>query len=123
MTLYEMNQAGYTSLPRMARSKIAEKKESISEWLRTSILPDHNDNENIYLMLLNNDLHYYTVFVWNESSPDALADEILSVVKNLGTLKSIERSDDNAWEFWVTQANTSTDAYYLFDYTQGVIEV
>ena len=52
MTLYEMNQAGYASLPKMAKSKVAEKKNQISEWLKNTILPNHTE-DHIYFMLLN----------------------------------------------------------------------
>lgn len=124
MTLYEMNQAGYASLPKMAKSAIEGKKKQIVEWLE-EIAKTFSDDQDVYFMLLNNNeqCHYYTLFAWREASAEALADEIFSIVKDLGTLKSIEKNDNGAWEFWVTLPNTSTHAYYLFDYTQGVIEV
>ena len=34
MTLYELNQAGYASLPKMAKSAIATKEAEVGEWLQ-----------------------------------------------------------------------------------------
>ena len=123
MTLYEMNQAGYASLPKMAKSAIEARRQAIIEWLEQTIMPGYDNEQSIYFMLLNNDLHYYTLFVWGENDANVLANEIISIVKDLGTLKSIELNDNGAWEFWITKPDASTNAYYLFDYTQGVIEV
>jgi len=122
MTLYELNQAGYTGLPKMAKSAIEKKRCDITEWL-DDILPYYDMEQDIYFMLLNNERHYYTIFTWKEGESYDLASEIISVVKDLGTLKSIELNNDNAWEFWITHPDTTTQAYYLFDYTKGVIEV
>lgn len=125
MTLYEMNQAGYASLPRMAKSAVETKRVQVSDWLQETILPQYYNEQNIYMMLLNNDInyHYYTIFAWQEGSSNALATEIFSIVKELGTIKAIEKNDNGAWEFWITNQKGATNAYYLFDYTQGVIEV
>lgn len=128
MTLYEMNQAGYTSLPKMAKSAISAAKDKVAEWIQAN-LSEHG-GENIYFMLLNNDLRYYTLFNWRALSPregggdsEDVVRAIFSIVKDLGTLKSIELNSNGAWEFWITAPNATTNAYYLFDYTQGVIEV
>lgn len=128
MTLYEINQAGYASLPKMAKSAISAAEDKVADWIQ-AILSEHG-GENIYFMLLNNDLRYYTLFNWRALSPkegggdsEDVVREIFSIVKDLGTLKSIELNSNGAWEFWVTLPNTATHAYYLFDYTQGVIEI
>lgn len=125
MTLYELNQAGYAAMPKMAKSKIIEKQDKVSEWLK-DIVKTYDSETNIYFMLLNNDLHYYTLFNWLASgggTDDTVAREIFSIVKDLGTLKSIELNDDGAWEFWITSPDATTNVYCLFDYTRGVIEV
>jgi len=128
VTLYEMNQAGYASLPKMAKSAISAAEDKVADWIQAS-LSEHG-GENIYFMLLNNDLHYYTLFNWRALSPkegggdsEDVVREIFSIVKSLGTLKAIEKNNNDAWEFWITKPNATTDAYYLFDYTKGVIEV
>lgn len=130
MTLYELNQAGYAAMPKMAKSKIENAQIKINNWIK-STLKSHSE-ENIYYMLLNNDLHYYTIFNWcyvdsrigvSVSDSEDVVREIFAIVKDLGTLKSIEFNDNGAWEFWITSPNTTTNVYYLFDYTKGVIEI
>lgn len=128
MTLYELNQAGYTNLPKMSKSQIESARDKIADWIQAT-LQDHG-GENIYYILLNNDLHYYTIFNWRYidsrnggGDSEDVVREIFSIVKDLGTLKSIEFNDNGAWEFWITSPDATTNAYYLFDYTRGVIEV
>ena len=123
MTLYEFNQTGYTNLPKMAKSEINTMKERVTSWIN-DIDKAHQDEENVYFMLLNNESHYYTIFNWGESFGSEVADEIFSIVKDLGTLKSIEPTETgDAWEFWVTGQDAVTRMYLLFDYTKGVIEL
>lgn len=128
MTMYELNQANYHNLPKMSKSQIETARDKIIKWL------DHMNGtfppiENLYLMLLNNDshYHYYTVFNWRcagISTSSQVADEILSIAKDLGTLKSIEKTDDDqAFEFWITGRDAVTRMYALFNYTEGVIEL
>ena len=124
MNLYELNQAGYSSLPKMSKSQIDVAKDKIAEWL----IDYAHTSQNSYFMLLNNrgTTHYYTLFNWKSGSDNScinVANEIVDVAKSLGTLKSIELNDNDAWEFWITLPNTSTEVYFLFNYDQGVIEL
>ena len=130
MTLYEMNQMGYANLPKMAKSEVETMKSKISDWL-TEILHIYDSETNIYFMLLNNESHYYTIFNWRAlaaedggGDSEGLIREIFSIIKDLGTLKSIEPTETgDAWEFWITGQDAVTRMYLLFDYTRGVIEV
>lgn len=126
MTMYELNQANYHNLPKMSKSQVEIARDKIIKWL------DHMDEtlpsiENLYLMLLNNESHYYTIFNWScagISTSSQVADEILSIAKDLGTLKSIEKTNnDQAFEFWITGQDAVTRMYALFNYTEGVIEL
>lgn len=125
MNLYELNQAGYASLPKMGKSAIAAKEVEVGEWIQ-DIERTYPTDTAIYFMLLSRDARYFTIFAWDPESTNMgadLAKEIVDLVKNdLGTLKSIERAND-AWEFWVTGQDAVTQMYALFDYTKGVIEV
>lgn len=128
MTLYEMNQMGYGGLPKMAKSEIEIMKQRLAEWL-DKIAEGYKDS-NIYFMLLSpydGTTHYYTLFTWGRDSINTekdLAEEVISIVKDLGTLKAIEPENHGiGWEFWVTGKDAVTRMYMLFDYTEGVIEV
>ena len=123
MTLYEMNKIGYSSLPRMSKSEIATMKERVTKWISEQDL--NSPNSDIFFILLNNDLHYYTIFAWEAhgGSCGDVTEEIFSIVKDLGTLKSIEFNDNGAWEFWITGKDAVSNMYLLFNYTEGVIKV
>ena len=118
MTLYEMNQAGYASISAMTNSEI-----------ETAIIKDIleylNAHPSKYYMLLNNDEHYYTLFVRKSvvCTAKGLADEIIDVVKTLGQLKGIEYNQEQEYvEFWISNSD-QTIMFALFDYEKGVIEV
>lgn len=114
MNLYEFNQAGYNSLPKMTSVEIHKKLEQIKEFL--------HDNDGEYFMLVCNELKYYTLF--HSTHVDwirELIQEMIGVVKSLGTLKAIE-INDSMIEFWV-EKNGECHMYAFFNYDRGVIEV
>ena len=117
MTLYEFNQNLCNSLP-------DKDKEAIEKLGETVIKPYLEKHSSSYYLLLNNDLHYYTFFVFNEFSiTNNLIDELIDLVSELGTIKSINLdTDGNAIEFWIKQGET-TNLYVFFDYARGVIEI
>ena len=115
MTLYEFNQAGYSNMPDMT-------EEQIKKAYKDVVIPFLEQHPSSYYLLLNNDQHYYTFFVFNEFSViDHLAGELVSLAQELGPIKSIEVSGD-ALELWISY-NNSTEAFMFFDYQRGVIEI
>lgn len=117
MTLYELNQSGYKNLPTMDSKQIEKACKNII----TPFLTAHSSN---YYLLLNNDAHYYTFFVFNEfSTIENLVDELIGLVKELGPIKSIETdSSGEALEFWIEDGEI-VNAFMFFDYARGVIEI
>ena len=77
-------------------------------------------------MLLNNEKHYYTVF-WiqhksNILSAQRIEDEVVECLKEIGTIKSIEKIDEKTIEAWVIDKDDEEAyAYYLFNYDKGVV--
>ena len=117
INLYEFNQMGYNSLPNYDEEDFNYAEQLIRNFL--------NKYPSKYYLLLNNDLHYYTFFVKNGIVITDPVKEILSIVKELGNVKSIEIANSgDAIEFWI---NTLTDKechmFLLFDYALGVIEI
>lgn len=109
MTLYELNQAGYTSLPKMTSAEI-----------ETAINQDKDFfNQATYFMLLCKELSDYTVFHIN--NPENGWNEVLELIKDRGTLKAIENKEDSI-EFWITNDSIS-NMFLLFPYDWGVIDV
>lgn len=117
MTLYELNQAGYASLPELTSEQKEDAKRIIAEYIYS-----HNNRSREYFMLLNNDLHYYTVFSWSKNSIQNFVYEVLNIAENLGQVKAVEVNDNEAIEFWIT-TDEGTNMYVFFNYTQGVVEV
>lgn len=117
MTLYELNQAGYASLPELTDSQKEEAKQTIERYI------NHYGAHAIeYFMLLNNDLHYYTVFSWISDDFHNLSNEVMNIAEDLGQIKSVEANDNDVIEFWIT-GEEGTNMYVFFNYTQGVVEV
>lgn len=116
MTLYELNQAGYASLPNMTYGEITKIKELITKFL--------NDHKSRYYAMINNDKRYFTVFAYKkDQNSTKLASEIVDVAKTLGNIKAIEVEDDMV-EFWIMPFSEKECVMFaLFDYKKGVIEV
>lgn len=78
MNLYELNQAGYASLPNMTMNEIESAKENIRGFLEK--------NKNIYYMLLNHEVKSFTIFHYTrgERWPTFMAKEIIDIVKSFG---------------------------------------
>lgn len=115
MNLYDLNKSGYASIPPMTQDELKTARQTIADYLR-----DHAGSK--YFMLLNNDTHYYTIFVRKHVCPALeCAKEITSLVEELGAIKAIEKTDNDSIEFWVD--NGETIMYVLFDYTRGVVEI
>lgn len=117
MNLYELNQAGYASLPNMTSKAKRKAKNNIFAFLE-------KNNLSKYFMILNNEIRYYTVYTYanNYYKPDEMAEEMMSVMEELGSLKSVEVTD-NMVEFWITGKDGVCRMYACFPYDRGVIEV
>ena len=115
MTLYELNQANYAQLPTMDKAALANSRGYIIDFL--------DREKSKYYLLLNNDLHYYTLFTFKGGyNPGAMTKEILDIVSELGEVKSIETNSNGALEFWIVTED-GCNMYPLFTYERGVIEI
>lgn len=116
MNLYELNQAGYLSIPYMTQDEIEIAKNDIREFLE-----DHPNN---YYMMLNHEVRSFTIFHYlhNRQWPTCMTKEIIDVITSYGKLKAIEIQDEMI-EFWVTEKDSVCRMYAFFGYDKGVIEV
>ena len=74
-----------------------------------------------YCMLLNNELHYYTLFeAGNEDADATITQELMNLLKYFDNVKAIELAE-NAIEIWAT-LNGEIGCFMFFDYTKGVIK-
>lgn len=115
MTLYELNQAAYNSLPELKDDALKEAEAKLCEYL--------SNNEANYYMMLNHDLRYFTIFTYGKDKPvpDWMASSMIDIAQSLGTLKSIEIAPNMA-EFWIT-SSAGCNMYAVFPYDKGVIEI
>ncbi len=115
MNLYELNQAGYISLPNMNKADILDAKAKVRNFLA------HNFGK--YYMLLCNELHYYTVFdLMKPNSSITLVKELFNVILvELGTLKAVEINDTSI-EFWI-EKDGECHMYAFFNYDRGVVQL
>lgn len=117
MELYEFNKLGYASLPPMSAIRVEENTKKLSEWLSER-------HAGKYWMLLNNEAHYYTLYVWEKGSARDFAKDLVSLAQELGVVKSIEPTAANdGYEFWITDRFNETRMYMFFNYDRGVIKI
>ena len=116
MNLYELNQAGYNSLPELKDDKLEEAEKKLYDYLIS-----HDAN---YYMMLNHDKRYFTIFTYGKDKhvPHWMAEGMIDIAQSLGTLKSIEIAPNMA-EFWITDENNVCNMYAVFPYDRGVIEI
>lgn len=78
-----------------------------------------------YLMLLCRERNDYTVFhIPDKTKNFKLANELSATLVNRGKVLAIDDVDDTAYEIWIRDSETSENfAYYLFNYTFGIVEV
>lgn len=75
-----------------------------------------------YLMLLCHEDRNYTIFNMKEAStPLALVDDLRETLLNRGSVVSIDKDSQGGYEIWIRGYDDY--CYYIFDYSQAVIEV
>ena len=126
MTLYDMNK----NLMENAKSL---KGKAFSNKVDKIIRPYFTDKckDSQYFMLLSNDRRYYTVFnlcmgkYFYEDKVNDITEELSSLIRELGDVLSIDKTDDNiALEIWIRAVDEEqVYCHYLFPFDNGVIEV
>lgn len=125
-SLYEVNKSFMDNLKPIDKEKSIEK---FAAEVKDLINKD-------YLMLLCNDRRDFSIILNHSKNINTLANELYNTMENRGKILSIDLQKDGAVEIWVReykpQQNKKTHTvkiehenyvYYLFDYTNGIIEV
>lgn len=120
LSVYDMNKQIISQLKPLKENEIESKICLINEYKAKNF--DTN-----YFMLYGKELNYFTLFDGKFENYDlkleTLGEAVISCLSNLGEIKSIEPTDDNAIEIWITDALNNTSCLYLFPYDTGVIQV
>lgn len=114
-TLYEMNKEMMKKEPQLDPIQYVKKINEVAEAIK-----EYN-----YAMLLCHDRRDYTLFdltgfKWDT---DELKKDLSEVIGNRGTILAIDLQDTGAYEIWIKGIDDECFAYYLFDYSQGVVKV
>lgn len=118
LNLYELNKMAYSKMPVL--------EEDSEEW-NTAIARVEGfvqqRTDAYYFMLLNNEMHYYTIFHIKPSGDveESVADIFIECIKNIGQLIAVEMEPENALECWI-KCEDGIHMFLFFSYDQGVIE-
>ena len=83
------------------------------------------NNDKHYWMLLCNERRDFTLFNIIASEEIAyITNELRPTLLNRGSILSIDKQENNAWEIWIRDNETEENfVYYLFPYDNAVIEI
>lgn len=112
MNVYELNKMAYKDVPAMEQGAIFE---IIGYYV--------SDNPSKYYMMLNHDIHYFTLFNLVHQDLRAAANEITDIAIELGEVVDVVNNDDHSMlEIWIRQDNEIL-MFGLFNYERGVVEI
>lgn len=118
VSLYDLNKTVMNQLPQYNEEQLKELEEKINNW--------ENDFRGLgihYYMFLCNDIHYYTIFSYTESSTaefPSLGNSVIQIMKeNNYTIHADEYCTDHL-ELWIKIEDEIYD-FLLFPYDQGVV--
>jgi len=124
-TLYDMNKQLSATEEILTAPELVVKQDKLKEWFKEKI------GQCGYAMLLNNELHYYTIFYIIEDTDatyNKAAAECIGCCTDRGDIISIsERQEDGNYEIWVRipkedEEGTEDYMFMLFCCDDFVIE-
>ena len=117
-TVYDFNKEAMKQFPVMDNEKLSDAINKMS----TALMKKHKENP--YFMLLCHERRDYTVFKIDNATLAALNRDFKDSLLNRGSVLSIDEQQDGAFEIWIKDIMTGENfAYYLFNYTYGIVEV
>ena len=117
-TVYDFNKEAMKQFPVMDNEKLSDAINKMS----TTLMKKHKENP--YFMLLCHERRDYTVFKIDNATLAALNRDFKDSLLNRGSVLSIDEQPDGAFEIWIKDTMTGENfAYYLFNYTYGIVEV
>lgn len=105
--------------------QLMEKEKPLDPILLNKKIKDIFTYIDIYAMLLCRERNDYTIFHYNDDIPSEKGiQEIKETLQNRGEILSIEEQPDGTYEIWIRDFNTKENfVYYLFDYSNAIVEV
>lgn len=116
LNLYDLNKSIISQLKDLNEEQLYAAKKVIT------VFAEETDNK--YHMLYGREINYFTLFVKDFYAKETLGNEVISCLKNIGKIKSIELTENkDAIEIWICDSDNELTVLYLFPYDNGVIEV
>lgn len=114
-SLYDMNKQIISQMPPHTEEDLLEDRIVIDAF--------YNNNIGNYYLLLNNELHYYTVFTVKDFLPDcpSLGAGVIECFNNLGPIYGIDTYEDRI-EIW-SKVKDEMFVFLLFNYDNGVVTI
>ena len=115
MNIYDLNKQLISQMANLTDEDLEDSKRLIRSYFQ--------EYENEFYMLLCKDISYYTLFhIVDYITEPAAADEVIECIKDIGTVKSIDRTEDGAIEIWAQPGESDPLVMYLFPYDGGVVQ-
>lgn len=120
MTVYDFNKQIYSQMNVLPEDKLKAEVSNMAVWMNVW-------NERHYFMLNNYELKWFTIFALKDDIRDTkpIYDELLSVLRNIGNVVSIEYEHDmKYYEIWIrAYQDEEMHMFVLFNCTDLVVEV
>ena len=114
LNLYDLNKSVINQLEPMTLDEIIDNLNLIEEY--------YHKSDNSFHMLLCKDYNYYTIFAPDDIITIEFTATVYDIIVNLGTIYSIENTEDGAIEIWIKpEGEEMPYAFYLFPYDAGVV--
>lgn len=114
MSLYELNRSIMEQLPDLTDYDTA-----------INTINDFKDKtHNSFYMLYGKDISYFTIFKLHDIhyECDSLGDAVLECLENVGTVKTVDVTQEGSVEIWI-DVNGEIHCLYLFPYDTGIVTV
>lgn len=123
MTLYDFNKQLYSQATPLTADTLRPIMTNIGDWFSK-----YNNVEGDckrYFMLLNNDIHWFTVFNFVKRYYNKALEELYGIFANLGDIVGIEYNhESDYWEIWIRLAQSGdTVMFILFESSDFVIDI
>jgi len=115
--LYQFNKSAMAQIEPLDQLSINVAIDEIATYITEESLL-HNK---AYWMLLNNERKDYTVI--HPLTKEGIKAELLETIINRGLILDATKQEDGAYEIWIRDPESKENfVYYLFDYTNGIVE-
>ena len=113
-----------TDLYSFNKAQMAQIKPMNKKWLNNKyaeVAKEIMDNGS-YWMLLCKELSDYTIFYFHKDLENC-TQALKETLENRGKIIDFAKQSDGAYEIWIRDKITEENfAYYLFNYSQGIVE-